>query len=201
VANSGYSQNTRLSVHLENVTLKELITHIENQSEFIFVLLEGVVDLNKEISVDAQDQTIDKILDKVFESSGNSYKIFDRQIAIGKKDVVRQLEVLRAEVNLEAEQPQKKEITGTVKDEKGFSLPGVSVVLKGTTTGTVTDASGNYTLNVPLNAQAFVFSFVGMRTQEVVVGNQTTINVKMVEDIVGIDEVVAVGYTNQKKIN
>ena len=200
MANSGYSQNTRLSVHLENVTLKELITHIESQTEFIFVLLEGVVDLNKEITVDVQDQTIDKILDKVFESSGNSYKIFDRQIAIGKKDEVRQLEVLRAGVNLETEQPQKKEITGTIKDEKGNALPGVSVVLKGTTTGTVTDAGGNYTLQVPLNAQTLVFSFVGMKSQEIQIGNKTVINVVLAEETMGIEEVVAIGYgTVQRK--
>jgi len=194
MANSGYSQNTRLSVHLENVTLKELITHIESQTEFIFVLLEGVVDLNKEITVDVENQTIDKILDKVFESSGNSYKIFDRQIAIGKKDEVRQLEVLRAEVNRETEQPQKKEIAGTVKDEKGNPLPGVSVVLKGTTTGTVTDAAGNYTFQVPLNAQTLVFSFVGMKSQEIQIGNKTVIHVVMAEETMGIEEVVAVGY-------
>jgi TonB-linked SusC/RagA family outer membrane protein len=194
MANSGYSQNTRLSVHLENVTLKELITHIESQTEFIFVLLEGVVDLNKEINVSVENQTIDKILDKVFESSGNSYKIFDRQIAIGKKDEVRQLEVLRAEVNRETEQPQKKEITGTVKDEKGNPLPGVSVVLKGTTTGTVTDAAGNYTFQVPLNAQTLVFSFVGMKSQEIQIGNKTVIHVVMAEETMGIEEVVAVGY-------
>jgi TonB-linked SusC/RagA family outer membrane protein len=199
MASSGYSQNTRLSVHLENVTLKELITHIESQTEFIFVLLDGVVDLNKEITVDVQDQTIDKILDKVFESSGNSYKIFDRQIAIGKKEIVRQLEVLRAEVNLEAEQPQKKEIAGTVKDENGNPLPGVSVVLKGTTTGTVTDAGGNYTFQVPLDARTLVFSFVGMKTQEIEIGNKAVIHVVMAEETMGIEEVVAIGYGTVKR--
>ncbi|MBN2861861.1 MAG: TonB-dependent receptor, partial [Bacteroidales bacterium] len=90
-------------------------------------------------------------------------------------------------------------VSGKVTDSSGQSLPGVTVVVKGTTQGTVTNANGNYSLtNIPEDAM-LVFSFVGMKTQEVVVGNQTNINVNMEEETIGIEEVVAIGYGTQKK--
>ena len=96
---------------------------------------------------------------------------------------------------------QQVAVSGTVTDQAGQPLPGVSVVVKGTTTGTITNFDGNYTLaNVPGDA-TLVFSFVGMRTQEVEVGEQTTINVALAIDAIGLEEVVAVGYGVQKRIN
>ncbi|NEW83990.1 MAG: TonB-dependent receptor, partial [Mariniphaga sp.] len=96
-------------------------------------------------------------------------------------------------------QPQKKSISGKVTDEKGQTLPGASVVVKGTTIGIVTDSDGNYTLaGVPGNA-VLQFSFVGMKTQEIVVGGKTTVNITLAEDAIGLEEVVAVGYGTMKK--
>jgi hypothetical protein len=96
---------------------------------------------------------------------------------------------------------QQKTITGNVKDEDGFTLPGVSVIIKGTTSGTVTGSDGNYSLsNVSPNA-TLVFSFVGMKTEEVPVRNQTTIDITMEMESIGLEEVVAIGYGTQKKAN
>jgi len=96
---------------------------------------------------------------------------------------------------------EQSSVSGKVTDNEGLPLPGVTIVVKGTTQGTITDVDGNYTLtNVPSNA-TLVFSFVGMRTQEIVVGNQTSINVTLIADVIGIEEVVAVGYGTQKRVN
>jgi TonB-dependent starch-binding outer membrane protein SusC len=96
-----------------------------------------------------------------------------------------------------AQQPTT--IRGNVTLPDGGPLPGVTVVVKGTTQGTVTDANGNYTLpNVPGDA-TLVFSFVGMSTQEVAVGNQTNVDIRMAEETIGLEEVVAVGYGTMKK--
>jgi TonB-dependent starch-binding outer membrane protein SusC len=96
---------------------------------------------------------------------------------------------------------QQRTITGTITGDDGAPLPGVTVVLKGTTIGTVSDVDGNYTLpNVPEDA-TIVFSFVGMKTQEIVVGNQTTINVALQIDAIGLEEVVAIGYGTQRREN
>lgn len=98
-----------------------------------------------------------------------------------------------------SEANQQRTVSGTVTDKTGQPLPGVAVVIKGTTQGTVTSVEGKYSIpNVPENA-VLQFSFVGMRAQEVTVASQTTINVRMVEETIGIDEVVAIGYGTMRK--
>src|SRR5659263_366108 len=91
-------------------------------------------------------------------------------------------------------------VTGTVKDDTGQFLPGVSVVVKGTTTGTISDVDGKFSFSVPNNA-TLVFSFVGMDTKEVVVGNQRKIDISMIPIAIGMDEVVvtALGISREKK--
>ncbi|PWD98303.1 SusC/RagA family TonB-linked outer membrane protein [Marinilabilia rubra] len=93
-------------------------------------------------------------------------------------------------------------LTGTVTEaETGNTLPGVSVFIKGTTIGTITDSSGKYTLDVTSKAKTIVFSFVGMKTREIPIGEQRVIDVNLENDAIGLDEVVAVGYGSQKKLN
>lgn len=94
---------------------------------------------------------------------------------------------------------QNKTVTGTITGQDGIPIPGLTIIVKGTTNGTVTNIDGNYSISgVPENA-TLVFSFVGMKTQEVVVGNQTTINVTMAQDAIGLDEVIAIGYGTSRK--
>jgi hypothetical protein len=95
---------------------------------------------------------------------------------------------------------QDIQISGTVTDASGAPLPGVSIVVKGTTTGTASSVDGNFELPVPPGA-TLVFSSVGMKSQEIAVGNQTVIDVVLEADIVGLDEVVvtALGITREKK--
>ncbi len=94
---------------------------------------------------------------------------------------------------------QNTKVTGKVVDSTGTPLPGVSIIIKGTMLGTVTDTDGNYSLiNVPSDA-ILLFSFVGMKNQEIQVAGKTIINVTMTEEMVGIEEVVAIGYGTIKK--
>ncbi|HHB78856.1 MAG TPA: SusC/RagA family TonB-linked outer membrane protein, partial [Saprospiraceae bacterium] len=97
---------------------------------------------------------------------------------------------------------QSKTVSGTVTDQRlGETLPGVSVLVKGSNTGTVTDIDGRYSLQVPSNDAVMVFSYIGYITQEVVVGDQTEINVQLEQDLIGLEEVVVVGYGRQKREN
>lgn len=90
---------------------------------------------------------------------------------------------------------QNLSLSGTVQDDQGSTLPGVSIVIKGTTQGTITDIDGKFTLNVPQDAKTLVFSFIGFETQEVPVDSRTTtLHVKLIRNVIGLDEVVAVGY-------
>jgi hypothetical protein len=97
---------------------------------------------------------------------------------------------------------QTKEISGKVTSaDDGGTLPGVSVSVKGTTLGTITDMDGAFRLKVPQDAKSLVFTFVGMATQEVAIGNQSVVNVKLASDNIAVDEVVvtALGITRDKK--
>ena len=95
----------------------------------------------------------------------------------------------------------QKSISGTVTDNSGQTLPGVAIMVKGTTQGTVTGVDGSFTLAGLSEDAVLVFTFVGMKSQEITVGNQTVINVVMEIDAIGLEEVVAVGYGTQKKAN
>lgn len=93
---------------------------------------------------------------------------------------------------------QQRAISGKVSDQQGLPLPGVSVIVKETTTGTVTDANGNFSLAIPADAEVLQFSFVGMKAQEIKVSGRTTFNVVMEEESIGLEEVVAIGYATRK---
>ncbi|MFZ0283390.1 MAG: carboxypeptidase-like regulatory domain-containing protein, partial [Bacteroidales bacterium] len=97
------------------------------------------------------------------------------------------------------EDQQEKTISGKVTDESGSPLPGVSVLAKGTVVGALTDAQGNFTLSVPADARTLSFSFIGMDTQDVAIGNQTNFNITLKEASIGLEEVVVVGYSTERK--
>ena len=187
VSASTYSQSARLSFSLKNVMLSEVFDQIEKTSEFRFFYDSGDIDLSKRITVNAVDSKIDDILNSVFKNSDISYEIFDRYIIVKTKG---------SESNFEEKliNGKQKSVSGKVTDSSGQPLPGVTVVLKGTTQGTITSNDGQYSLsNIPENA-TLVFSFVGMQTQEVIIGSQSVINITMEVDAIGIEEVVAIGY-------
>jgi TonB-dependent SusC/RagA subfamily outer membrane receptor len=199
MANSGYSQSTTLTVHLKNATLRDLIKVIEEQSEFIFVLADEVVDLDKPIDIQVKDQTIDKILDEILKPSELTYRIFDRQIGIGKRNPVTG--AIDMPKPLEELMVTDKKLIGVVKDEKGDPLPGATVIVKGTSIGTITDGNGEFTLNVPSDSKILSFSFVGYKSQEVPIDNKATFNIVLKEMTTGLEEVVAVGYGIQKRVS
>ena len=200
-ANS-YSQNAKLSLELKNATIREVIQVIESQSEFIFFYQTKQVDLDRQVSISATGKEIESVLDQVFAGTDNVYVVNERQIVIGKtpmKELKKNEAILEARNLSVNNQAQQRLITGKITDEGGLPLPGVSVIVKGTTIGTVTNTNGEFSLDLPLDALILQFSFVGMQSQEVVIGTQTMINLSMIAETVGIDEVVAVGYGIQKK--
>ena len=94
---------------------------------------------------------------------------------------------------------QQKTVTGKVSDTNGISLPGVSVLIVGTNKGTITDVDGNYNLSDVSSNSTLQFSFIGMLTQDIVVGNKTTINVELQEETFGLDEVIVIGYGTARR--
>ncbi len=201
-AADSYSQAAKFSLKLKDATVREVFDHIEDNSEFILLYNEKWVDVNRRVDINVKNETVEKVLDQTFKGTRNVYKIYDRQVVILQDEKAEiPANVQRQIAESQIQQPQQKEITGTVTDTDGLPLPGVSVIVKGTTIGTVTNNDGAFSLEIPLNAETLQFSFVGMKTQEIVVGNKTTINVTMQTDAIGIEEVVAVGYGSMKKSN
>jgi len=188
LALNGFSQEARLNLNVQNETILKVLERIEDQSDFYFMFDATVVDLNQRTSISCRDLPVVQILDQILRDKGISYTIIDRQIALTNEAG-------------KATAQQKSKVSGVVTDAGGQPLPGVSVIIKSTTTGTITDTDGKYFLNnIPADA-TLVFSFVGMRSQELKTGGQSVLNVVLEEELLGIGEVVAVGYGVQKKLN
>jgi TonB-linked SusC/RagA family outer membrane protein len=187
-----YSQSTLLSLNLNSVAVKDVLDEIEGKSEFVFLYNSKLVDADRTVSMEFKDQKISYILDKIFQNTDVVYTVVDRQIVLtNKADQAGFLELNAVQ--------QQKSVSGKVTDSTGAGLPGVSIVVKGTTTGVITDSDGKFNITkVPENA-TLQFSFVGMKSQEIVVGGKTSINVSLVEDAIGIEEVVAIGYGTKTK--
>ncbi|MGV8091771.1 MAG: TonB-dependent receptor [Mangrovibacterium sp.] len=185
VSGSTYSQSTRLTLDHRNITIKELLNQIEEKSDFVFLYKIAELDENRKVSLSLTNASIQEILNVVLKDQNLTYDIYDRQVIIRKADI---------EVPTGITQ-QSIKVAGKVIDSSGIPLPGVTIVVQGKESqGTITDTQGSYQLNnVPGNA-VLVFTFVGMRAEEVNVNGQSTINVILEEETIGIEEVVAVGY-------
>ncbi len=193
-AGNSYSQTARISLNMKNANIVDVFREIERNSEFGFFFKSEELNLESRKSINVKDATIDEVLKKILDE-GFSYKILDRNIVVTKG-------------SLDAMQQDKK-INGRVTDLSGTPLPGVSIVIKGTSTGIITDANGNFKLSNLAAGTTLVFSFVGMKMQEIRITDQTFIAVKMEETTIGVETVVvtalgikrsekALGYAVQK---
>jgi TonB-linked SusC/RagA family outer membrane protein len=188
-----YSQSTLLSLNLKSVAVKDVLDQIEQKSEFVFLYNSKLIDVDRMITVNIKDQKISDVLDRLFQDADVAYTVVDRQIVLTNKADQASFQGISNQ--------QQKSVSGKVTDNAGISMPGVSVVIKGTTTGVITDLDGKFTLPKISENSILQFSFVGMKTEEIAIGNKTNVNVVMVEEAIGIEEVVAVGYGTQKKVN
>ncbi len=184
---SVYSQNTKLDINVRETTVRDVFKLIENKSEFSFFYNDDFSDLNKKITLQVEGEKVEDILKNILEGSDVSYKVLENNLIV----IAPAIELKQQGIT----------IRGTVTDKSGEPVPGVNVILKGTTTGSVTDINGNYTIsNIPADG-ILVFSFIGMKNQEVQLKGETNIQVVMEEESVDIEEVVVVGYGTQKKVN
>lgn len=178
------SQVAKVNIQLKNAPLIQVIRTIENQTDYLFVYDKNEIDLTQQVNINAEDQSVTEVLTQIFSDAKVEYGMVGSNIVL-----------MPAKSFLQ----QAQAVSGRVTDSSGEPLPGVTILIKGTTHGSITDFDGRYTIsNVPA-AGTLVFSFVGMKSQEIVLANQPTINVVMEEDAIGIEEVVAIGYGSQSK--
>lgn len=183
---NGFSQHTRVSIKLDNVSVRQLFLEIEKMTDLAFVYNTHDVEHLGTMNVDFTNEEIDKILEHCLKGKGVNFSFVDNHVII-RKD------------NQNLLQQRTIRVTGVVRDVSHAPLPGVTVRLKGTTVGTSTDMDGKYTLNLPEGDHVLVFSMVGMESREEVVGKRTEINVELKEEAAEMDEVVVTGYYTQTK--
>lgn len=182
---TSYGQSTKFSIETEEIALDEVFRKIEEQSEFLFNFRD--IDVSHITTrVNIENGNIKDVLTQALKNTHLSFYINDRHVTIFK-------------LPREPKQEQKV-VTGNVKDNKGELLLGVSIIVKGTTQGTVTDIEGNFSIEVPDNA-VLVFTYLGYTTREISVAGKSRIDVVMTEDTQKLEEVVVVGYGTQKKVN
>ena len=186
IAGASYSQSTRLSLNMKNSTVKDVLGQIEEQSEFYFLYNNQLINVDRKVNLEVQNEKIETVLSKLFDDGSVNILIRDRHIIL-------------TPANGDASQQQQKSVSGKVTDSTGGGLPGVSIVIKGTSIGTITDVDGKFNLSNIQSGSTLVFSFVGMKPMEVVFKGQSNLNVALEEETIGLDEVVAIGYGSVKK--
>ncbi|MEM9858958.1 MAG: SusC/RagA family TonB-linked outer membrane protein [Bacteroidota bacterium] len=184
-------EEVKISLQENNVTLKEIFQAIENKTEFKFVFDRTIATSKNRFTIDHTNSALTEVLKQLALDADLQFRRVNDNISV--KKIKRKKESKAVPLILE------KIVSGTVLDEDGEPLVGATVQIKGFTIGTITDVDGNYTLSVPDDANILLFSFVGYKTEEVVIGNQSVINVSMTEDISTLNNIVVVGYGTQKK--
>ncbi len=186
ISASSYSQNVKMTIEVKDQKIREVLRSIETKTDLRFFFNDAFVDMNKLVSLSADNKPVSEILSSMFKGTNVTYKIMDNNFV-----VITPVELL-----------QNNRITGTVTDvSTGAALPGVNIVIDGSTRGTVTDEAGRYTIDVPASNSVLVFTFIGYNTEKVEVGSKTIIDLGMVPDIKSLEEIIVVGYGTQKKVN
>ena len=180
-------QNTdRVTLNMKNASLSEVFNEIKRQTHLSFMFSNDDLKDIKRKDVQMKNVTVDEAMKKCLEGTGLEYELTNNVVVIRKSAA-------------KMEKAQQVTLSGTVRDKDGQTLPGVSVVIKGTSLGGATDIDGKYRFTVPLTKDMIlVFSFVGMETKEVVYKGESTLNVTLNSDITEMAEVVVTGIFTRK---
>lgn len=184
-----YGQAKTFTVSMKNVTLKEVISYVEKNSQYVFFFKPEVINQSTQISVSLKNATVKQLLDKVSEQANIVYEMKERQIVLKEKKVSEQ-----------SVSQKKRLLQGLVKDEQGNPIIGASIQLKNTGTGVITDLDGLFQIQVTDKNSVIVISYIGYVTQEISVGDRSSITVQLKEDTKSLEEVVVTAFgATQKK--
>lgn len=187
-ANSENAQPPMISLDIKDMSIKGILEQIEKESGYSFFYNNQLVDVNRKVSISVKNENIFSILDRIFKDANIEYSLVENRIVLSPK-------------KQDVQEKQKGDaVSGKVLDVSGNPIIGASILVQGTSTGTITDLEGNYSLRVPDNT-VLVISSIGFVSQTVTVGKQTTINVTLEDDKQSLNEVVVVGYGTQRKGN
>jgi TonB-linked SusC/RagA family outer membrane protein len=205
-ARTGLAQemlNRKVSIEAENTELKTVLNKISKSTRVRFSYVVGVVS-NRKVSISVKNERLEEVLVRLLTPLRISYSVTDDFIILNKEPAPEPVKT--GAHGMDASQSteyiavvSERSVFGQVQAENGEKLPGVNITIKGTTTGTSTDANGHYSLVVPMDNAVLVFSFVGFASQQIQVSGQSKIDVTLLVDNKALEEVVVVGYGEQKK--
>ncbi len=193
-AANGYGQSQNVSIISEGLPLTQVFQLIEDQTDFHFFYNSKEIDVRKRVIFSVDNESVVEVLQNLFGDSDISYQILGNQIVL-KKIVKRAGNNLITTQNLIQEQPVK----GFITDKTGMPLAGVTVLIEGTQKGTVTNFDGEYKITLADGENVLVFSSLGYKTERFEVNGNTIINLVLQEDLSQLDEVVLIGYGEQKR--
>lgn len=180
-----FAQSKQFNLAFKDISVKEVLKKLESESEYRFFYNDELSDVNRIITINLQNMPIENVLSVLFERTNVSYKILENNL------------IIISPSNL---MHQQLKITGKVTDAStGEALPGVNILIEGTTHGIITDNDGNYEIEVPSSSSYLLFSYLGYLSERIQVGEQTIINIGLVPDIKRLEEIVVIGYGVQKK--
>jgi TonB-dependent starch-binding outer membrane protein SusC len=194
--------NRRVSFQVQNQSVESFFKMIEQQANVRLLFSREIIQSKRKISYQASNEKLSRVLDQVLTPLNLGYEVAGQQIVIKRSSAPSSLPSSSQSSSTEARMTESLavEISGQVVGEDGNALPGVNIQVKSTTQGTSTDAEGKYKLVIQERTNiTLIFSYIGYTTQEVEVGNQTTVNVTMAADNKTLEEVVVVGYGTQRK--
>ncbi|MDR2810093.1 MAG: TonB-dependent receptor plug domain-containing protein [Tannerellaceae bacterium] len=186
---SSYGQKTLLSIEMKEKPIAEVFDAIEQQSDFAFFYNSKLININRLVSIQAKDKTVFAVLDQLLVDLDIEYKVIDKDIILTASAQPVRNGVLQ----------NGRSLSGVVTDETGEPIIGANVLAKGTNNGQITDLNGSFTLNNLPERVVLLVSYIGYIPQEVSVGNQSVVRIRLVEDAQALEEVVVVGYGVQKK--
>lgn len=191
VSATGYSQEARVSITVNNTTINEVFTEIKAQTNYSFWFDVKDVDIDRKVSIHVENETVKSVLSTILKGQDLGFELKGNHIIIVKKEILNQ--------SAGAGLPQQnKKISGVIKDEHGEPIIGANVVVKGSTIGNISDHEGRFTLEVPENSTLTV-SYIGYLSQEIKVGKRNIFNIILAEDSENLDEIVVIGYGTMKK--
>jgi len=188
-----YSQHTKITLELDNVKVEEVLNKIEALTEYLFFVDTKEVDLERKVTVVAYNKSVSFILEKLFFNNFVSFELLGKHIILKK---LQKSSLFSEEGKIE----ENYLILGGVVDVVGNPLTGVNVIVEGDSIGVFTDFDGQYRIKTS-SSSILIFSYTGMKTQKIRVGNKKNINITLRDNANALEEVVVVGYGFKKKIN
>ena len=178
----------QITFRVSNKSIKQAIGLIESKADYSFFYSDELDDLNNKINLSVNNEDIHSVLQKLFRNTRITYRIEDgKQVVLSKK-----------KDNQPSSKSKEKEVRGIITDKTGEPLIGVSVTVKGTGKGTVTDMNGKWSLSVS-EGSVLNFSYIGYSAETVKVGKSNSYNISLSEDNQILDEVVVIGYGSMKR--